>query len=194
MADTETVANDPSNPKRALLLIDVINDFEFASNGELLKHAIPAAKRLSVLRRRLKEQGTPVIYVNDNFGQWQTNFQEQIRQCLSPDCAGREVTELLLPDEADYFVLKPKFSGFYSTSLEVLLNHLQVKHLILTGFAGDICVLATAIDAYMRDYDLSVISDCVASETVESNDTALDYVKTRLKATVVPSNSVEFET
>jgi nicotinamidase-related amidase len=77
-------------------------------------------------------------YVNDNFSRWRSDFAAQVRHCLDDNVRGRPIAELLQPDEEDYFVLKPKHSGFYSTCMEVLLSHLQVRRLILTGLAGNI--------------------------------------------------------
>lgn len=179
---------DPS--KSALLLIDVINDFDFKEQRDLLKFAVPAAKKIAALKRRLKAEGVSVIYVNDNFGHWQSDFRNQIERCIHPECKGTEVASMLLPDSDDYFVLKPKHSGFYSTSLDVLLGFLGVQTLILTGVAGDICVLYTANDAYMRDYQLVIPSDCIASESAEKNKRALDHMRTLLKARVIRSSSI----
>lgn len=178
----------PAGP--ALLLIDVLNDFQFPESGKLLRYALPAARRIARLRQALKADGIPVIYVNDNFGRWQSDFKEQVARCTSSECPGREIASLLLPQEDDYFVLKPKHSGFYATPLEVLLGYLGVRDLILTGFATDICVVYTANDAYMRDYGLTVVSDCVAAESLPANRLALEQMKSRLKARVVKSNSL----
>lgn len=169
-------------PHSALLLIDVINDFEFPAGSKLLKHAIPAARKLAGIKRAAREAEMPVIYVNDNFGRWQSTFQDQIDRCRADGCPGQEIARLLQPDADDYFVLKPRHSGFYSTSLEVLLNYLGIRTLLLTGFAGDICVLYTANDAYMRSFDLVVVNDCVASETVSGNTAAIAHMRQRLKA------------
>ncbi len=84
------------------------------------------------------------------------------------------LVERLKPDEEDYFVLKPKHSGFFSTTLEILLNHLKTNTVVLTGIAGNICVLFTANDAYMRDFQLVVPSDCVASNSDTENQHALN--------------------
>lgn len=176
--------------KTALLLIDVINDMDFPEGSNLLEHAIPAAHQIARLKKRLSAKKIPVIYVNDNFGHWQCDFNEQIQRCISPLSPGREVAECLIPTPQDYFVLKPKHSGFYSTSLEVLLAHLNVRHLILTGFAADICVLYTANDAYMRDYTLTIPSDCVASETETKRKRALEHMRNLLKARVCLSTSI----
>lgn len=174
----------------ALLLIDVINDLDFPEGENLLIHAVPAARRIAALKKRLSAKNVPVIYVNDNFGRWQCDFNEQIQRCISPSSRGREVAECLIPTSSDYFVLKPKHSGFYSTSLEVLLSHLNIHHLILTGFAADICVLYTANDAYMRDFSLTIPSDCVASETETKRKRALEHMRILLKARVCLSASI----
>lgn len=178
--------------KAALLLIDVINDMNFPGSEELLRRARPAAKCLARLRERARAAGVPVIYVNDNFGQWQSDFQSQIRRCVSSESAGCAVASILIPEPDDYFVLKPKHSGFYSTPLEVLLRFLGVDTLILTGFAADICLLYTANDAYMRDYAIIVAKDCVASETDAGTQGALDHIRQRLKGKVVAGRSVRF--
>ncbi|MFD0893746.1 cysteine hydrolase [Luteolibacter ambystomatis] len=174
----------------ALLLIDVINDMAFEESAALVKHALPAAKRLDRLRRRLAAAGVPVIYVNDNFGNWQSDFKEQVQRCAGSACPGRPIASLLVPEKNDYFVLKPKHSGFHCTSLEVLLAHLGVTTLILGEFAADICVLYTANDAYMRDYSLVIPRDCVASETEEERREALQHMKKRLGARVCLSSAI----
>ena len=142
--------NAPDNASVALLLIDVINDLDFAHGKALLKQALPMATKIAALKRRAKRVGIPSIYVNDNFGRWQSDFQHVLRHCLDEDVCGKPLATLLQPDAEDYFVLKPKHSGFYSTTLELLLQALGVHTLILTGLAGNICVLFTANDAYMR--------------------------------------------
>src|SRR5207248_4843319 len=82
----------------------------------------------------------------------------------------------------DYFVLKPKHSGFFSSTLETLLRYLGVRRLIITGIAGNFCVLFTANDAYMRDYELLIPSDCVISDTAKENKEALQLMTRYLKA------------
>lgn len=174
----------------ALLLIDVINPMDFPEGRALVKQAIPAARKIAALRKRLSDAGIPVIYVNDNFGQWQSDFSEQVERCTRQDCPAREIATTLLPTKDDYFVLKPKHSGFYSTSLDVLLQFLRVDTLIITGFAADICVLYTANDGYMRDYEIVIPSDCVASETPALRSSALKQMGDRLKARICLSSSL----
>jgi len=179
----------PDKSKAALLLIDVINDFDFPEAEELLRLALPAAKNIAALKRRAKDAGIPVVYVNDNFGRWRSDFQKTVEHCR--ESRGKPFVELLLPDEDDYFVLKPKNSGFYSTTLDLLLTHLGASSLIITGIQGHNCVLFTANDAYERDYKIFVPSDCTASNTEEQNEHALKQMQTVLKADV--SNAAELD-
>ena len=183
----------PDTHSTALLLIDVINDFEFTEAESLPKFAMPMAERIARLKIRAKTAKVPVIYVNDNFGRWRSDFKGQVEHCLSSDAKGREIVKLLRPDDDDYFVLKPKHSGFYASSLEVLLEYLGTKELVLTGLAGNICVLFTANDAYMRDYKIIVPPDCTASDTEAANQAAIDEIKTVLKGDVRKSVELQFK-
>jgi nicotinamidase-related amidase len=149
--------------KTALLIIDMLNPLDFKEGKHLLKRALPAAKALAKLKARAKTKKIPVIYVNDNFGRWKSDWREIYARCASDDSLGKPLAQLLQPEPDDLFVLKPKHSGFYSTNLDVLLRELKVKRLILTGIAGNICVLFTANDAHMRDYEVIVPRDCFAS-------------------------------
>jgi nicotinamidase-related amidase len=185
--------NVPEDATMALLLIDVINDLEFAEGKALLKHALPMARRLVALKSRARQYGIPCIYVNDNFGRWQSDFQKLIHHCLEEQVLGRALATILQPDDEDYFVLKPKHSGFYSTTLDLLLRALGVQKLILTGIAGNICVLFTANDAYMRDYALVIPADCVASNTIAENKSALQLMQKVLKADITPSTELDLQ-
>src|SRR3954469_4841747 len=184
--------NVPDSAPVALLLIDVINDLEFDEGDRLLKLALPMAKALAELKSRTKKAGIPVIYVNDNFGRWQSDFNRLLQHCMNDEVRGKPIAELLQPDEDDYFVLKPKHSGFFSTTLDTLLDYLGARTVILTGMAANICVLFTANDAYMRDLHLAVPSDCVASNTEEENRNALDQMRKVLKADTRPSAELTF--
>ena len=183
--------NVPDEAGSALLLIDVINDFEFEDGDQLLKLAMPVGRSIADLKKRAKAKGIPAIYVNDNFGKWQSDFKKIVAHCLEDGVRGKPFAELLLPEDDDYFVLKPKHSGFYSTSLDLLLEHLGADKLILTGIAGNNCVLFTANDAYMRDFKLFVPSDCVVSETRQENEYALKQMEEVLKADITPSSELD---
>jgi nicotinamidase-related amidase len=183
----------PDHSPVALLLIDVINDLEFSGGEETLEHAIPMARALLELKKRAKAARIPAVYVNDNYGRWQSNFDRTVEHVLHGGVRGRPLAEILAPEEDDYFVLKPKHSGFFSTTLDTLLDYLDARTLILTGIATDSCVLFTANDAYMRDFLLVVPEDCVAAQTADATERALDLMRTSLKADTTPSTELDFE-
>ena len=176
----------------ALLLIDFINDLEFEGGERLLPSALNAAKATAQLKARARKARVPAIYCNDNFGRWRSDFRSLLNHCLRNDVRGRPIAELLAPNEDDYFVLKPKHSGFHSTTLDVLLAHLGVTTLVLTGIAGNFCVLFTAHDAYMRDYRLLAPEDCIASADEEDNRYALEHMASVCKADLRPSTDIDF--
>ena len=184
--------NVPDQCSVALVLIDVINDMEFEGGEALLRNALPAAKKLSQLTRRARDAGVPVIYVNDNFGKWRSDFRQQLGHVLEDGVRGEPIAKLLRPREEDYFVLKAKHSGFYSTQLDLLIDYLQVRTLVLAGFQTDICVLFTASDAYMRDLEILVPSDCSAAATVERHQRGLEHMSRVLHAETMPSDEVDF--
>jgi nicotinamidase-related amidase len=184
--------NAPDKSEIALVLIDVINDLEFEGGEKFFGTALPAARNIARLKERAHRAGVPVIYVNDNFGRWRSDFKGIVSHCLRDGVRGQPIAELLSPDEEDYFVLKPKHSGFFSTTLELLLEYLGAHTLVLSGFAGNNCVLFTANDAYMRDYKLIIPSDCTASIEPEANHYALRQMQEVLKADISPSAEVDF--
>jgi len=181
----------PESSAVALLLIDVINDLEFEGAEALVGESVPMARRLARLKRRARDAGIPVIYVNDNFGRWQSDFNKVVEHCLHDGVAGEELARILRPEDDDYFVLKPKHSAFYATTLDTLLAYLGAKTLIMTGIAGNICILFSANDAYMRDFNVIVPPDCVISNTDEENRNALDQMKKVLKADLTPSTELD---
>ena len=183
----------PDKSETALLLIDVINDLDFPEAGQMLPDARTMSQNLLALKQRAREAGVPVIYVNDNFGKWKSDFRRTVDHCVREDSRGREIVEILRPDDDDYFVLKPKHSGFFSTTLETLLNYLGAKRLILTGIAGNFCVLFTANDAYMRDFELLIPEDCCVSNTPRENEEALALMRKFLKADTRSSGDIELQ-
>ena len=177
----------------ALLLIDVINDLAFPGSESLIEQAEPMSKALAAFKRRATRAGVPNIYVNDNFGQWRSDFRRTVAHCISTRSPGRIVSARLKPSERDYFVLKPKHSGFYDTTLETLLDDLKITRVIVAGIAGNICVLFTANDAYMRGLRVFAPSDCIVSNTAEDNAHALRQIEHVLKGRTVPSHLLRFD-
>ena len=182
----------PDTHRVALLLIDVINDFEFPRADELFRCALPMAPRIAELKRNARAVNIPVIYVNDNFGQWKSDFRHTVEHCCAGNSRGREISRALRPEVSDYFVLKPKHSGFYQTPLELLLKHLGSERLVLAGVSTNSCILFTANDAYMRDLEVYVPPDCVAACSNQEHESALEEMKLMLKAKLIPSTELDF--
>jgi len=166
-----------SGADSALLIIDVINDLAFPGGERVLPWALRMVERLAPLARRLRRAGLPVIYVNDNFNHWRSDFRDVFRHCTRAGSRGSPVARALAPRASDYFVLKPKHSAFFSTSLVPLLEHLGTKRLLMAGIATNLCVFFSAHDAHMLEYDITVLSDCCCAESDADHDLALDQLQ-----------------
>ena len=177
----------PDTSSVALLLIDVINALDFGGADKLVGPALTMAHAVAGLKRRCARAGIPAIYVNDNFGRWRDDQHAIVARALAPGALGRPVVQLLRPEAEDYFVVKPKHSGFFATPLDTLLTYLRARTLILAGIGTELCVLFTANDAYMRDYHLIVPSDCVTAIDPIEGDLALGRMVKLLQADVRPS-------
>jgi nicotinamidase-related amidase len=176
-----------------LLLIDVINHFEYPEAHKMLIQALPIAPRIARLKARARAAGMPVIYVNDNFGQWRADLAKLLAYCLRPQAPGRQFVEQIRPDKDDYFVLKPRHSAFYQTPLEVLLEYLGASSLVLCGLATNSCIVCTAHDAKMRNFGLFVPSDCSASLTAREHKQAIAHMQTMTDAAITSSISLHLD-
>jgi nicotinamidase-related amidase len=182
--------DDGVRHETAHLLIDIVNPFDFPGAEDLFAPALAAAQRIAALKRRLRAADVPTVYVNDNFGRWELGFRELVELYRTTRKSSAALLEHVAPSAGDHFILKPKHSGFYATSLEVLLARWGTRRLILTGIAGNICVMFTANDAHMRDFELVVPADCVASEDQAANDWALRQMRWVMDADVRPSDQI----
>ena len=184
--------NAPDASRVAVLLIDVINDMEFPEGKALAARARPIGTRLSRLCARARQAQVPVIYVNDNFGRWRSDFSAQVTHCLKDGVRGADLARTLKPGPDDYFVLKPKHSAFYQTCLDLLLEHLGVNTLVIGGVTTDSCVTFTASDAYLRGYALHVLQDGCAAIDDRLHREALAHMRRALHAQTVACSRVSF--
>lgn len=182
----------PDTSQTALLILDLISDFRFVDGARLYKHAEPLGRRIAALKKRAKAAGVPTIYVNDNFGRWQSDRQDIVRHCMRTESIGRKLVAQIAPEADDYFILKPKHSGFFGTPLHQLLTGIGARTLILTGLTSHQCVLFTATDAYVREFDLLIPRDCIAAMQRRQTKAALDIFRTALKASTSPATSLRF--
>lgn len=164
----------------ALLIIDMMTDLAFPGSETMHDGVESAAIAIERLRQVCRKAGVPIVYVNDNYDEWHSERSRFVDRMKS--ASARDILSRLEPHADDFFVIKPQFSGFYATNLPVLLPKLGVTRLILTGISTDICVLFTAADAHMREYDLWVPADCVASQDEQRTGWALDIMANSMKA------------
>ncbi len=177
----------------ALLLVDVINDFDFPGADALVSYAEQAAPHIRALAARARKAHVPVIYVNDNFGHWRSDFRATVARCREPGRAGARVVEQLTPEQSDLFVLKPMHSGFFHTPLELLLRRLGTETVILCGFAANLCVAFTAYDAHMRGLKVAVPSNTTAANSDELCTQTLEQLESTVDADVRPAEELYFD-
>jgi nicotinamidase-related amidase len=159
-----------------LLIVDMISSWDFADADKLGRAAVAIAPRIGKLKERCAGAGVPVIYVNDNRERWRSEFRELVRASIQQSKAGAAIAASLLPGDDDYSVLKPEHSAFYATPLDLLLRHLRVNRLLIGGVASDQCIVMSAAEAKMRDYEVIVPRDCVADQTPARTARALRHL------------------
>jgi len=182
-------------PRRstALLILDLISEFNFPDAGRILRGAKQPAAAVAKLKARARAAGLPVIYVNDTAGKWESDPRGFVERCVRPQARGRDVVELVKPQlDQDYFIFKPKHSAFFGTPLETLLEQLRVRRLVLTGVTSHQCVLFTAMDAHVREYELLVPRDCVGAGSREETRHALFIAAKALRAGTGVSTRLRF--
>jgi nicotinamidase-related amidase len=177
----------------AVLLVDVINDFDFPGAGPLIEAASRAASPIRALAARAREAGVPVLYVNDNFGHWRSDFRATVERCSDAGRPGAEIVRRLAPEPDDLFVLKPMHSGFFHTPLELVLRQLETRSIVLCGFATNLCVAFTAYDAHMRGLRVNVPRDTTAANSDDLRSETLALLEASINAPTPRSDEVDFE-
>jgi len=173
--------------KTALLLVDFINLFDFYGASKLASRAVTAARRTAVLKERARALDIPRIYINDNFGDWARPFDRLVVECLAQKGPSATIAAALQPGAGDVAILKPRHSAFYGTPLDFILDEYGISRLILTGIAADSCVVATALDAHVRQFKLRIPCDCVAADTLAHERAVLTHMQRTLRADIRPS-------
>jgi nicotinamidase-related amidase len=169
---------------RVLLLVDFINPLDFPGADKLAAPAVAAARATAKLKERLASEGVPTVYANDNYGIWQSDFHSLVSACLSIEGAPGEIARLLYPQAQDLTILKPRHSAFYASPLELLLKEMRTSELVICGLAADMCVQLTAAEAFLREYQVWVPSDCTAAESEKAKKNALAYMADVLKCDI----------
>lgn len=179
---------DPS--RTAVLVIDMQNDF--GSPGgmvdragidlSLLREAIaPTARVLAAARRRdIPAVYTKMAHRRDLSDAGPRHGPHRVKhrpfdlgahvatpdggqgQILIEGTWNTEIIDEVAPTRGDVVVPKHRFSGFYRTELETVLETLSVNSLIVVGWTTSICVESTVRDAMFRDYTCLTLEDCTA--------------------------------
>jgi nicotinamidase-related amidase len=167
--------------RTALVVIDMINAYDFPDAEKLVPSA---TKAVPVIEELIGGHDGPVIYVNDNFGHWRSQRDELVEEAL--DGSRPDLVEPIKPDEDALFVVKARHSIFYQTPLEYLLNQEDVGNLILTGQVTEQCILYSALDAYIRHFDVRVPPDAVACIYADLAEAALAMMERNMSADLTP--------
>ena len=168
----------------------MIGAWDFVDAERLAPGAVAIAPHVAALKRRCARAGVPAIYVNDNRDRWRSEFRELATLAAHASDAGAAIARSLAPGADDYAVLKPKHSAFFATPLDLLLRHLRVTRLLLTGVATDLCILMSAAEARMRDYEAIVPRDCVAALSAARNRHALHMLEEAHQVKTTPSTRI----
>jgi nicotinamidase-related amidase len=176
--------------KSAVIVVDMLNAYEHDDADRLVDSVEGAIEPIAALVGRAVEQGVEIIYVNDNYGDWTPSQRELSERALNgnrPDL----VEPILPPDEVD-FLVKARHTIFYMTPLEYLLGQRGIDHLVLVGQVTEQCILYSALDAYVRHFEVTVPRDCVAHIHEHLADAALEMMERNMKAELTAATEVRF--
>jgi nicotinamidase-related amidase len=177
--------------RRALVVIDMINTYDHEDAERLRESAEEVVPVLGKLVKRAREAGTPVIYVNDSFGEWRSDHRALVEQALAGEHAS--LVEPIIPDEEAMFVVKARHSIFYETPLEYLLGQEEIDDIVLTGQVTEQCILYSALDAHIRHIPVIVPRDAVACIHEDLAEAALRMMEVNMDAEVVDAADVSFD-
>ncbi|MGE4241941.1 cysteine hydrolase family protein [Ramlibacter sp.] len=182
--------NDADLPKsrRALLLVDFINPLDFPGAEDLAPSALIAAKAAAKLAMAARENSIPVIYANDNFGLWRSDFAAMVKRLEKGRGESAQIVRLMRPRQGDLTILKPMHSAFFGSPLDIVLEKMGVRSIVLAGLATDICIQLTAADAFLRSLKVHVPPECTAAESEVKKRNALIYMRDILKCDIRPAS------
>lgn len=179
--------------RRALLLVDFINPLDFPEAECLAPFAVEAARLTARLKKAARAAGVPVIYANDNFGNWTSDFPSLAKKLAAGHGPSAQIAKTLRPLHGDISVLKPRHSAFFGTPLDILLDSIGAREIIITGLATNICVQLTAADAFLRNYKVAVPENCTAAETIAEKSSALEHMKNILRCDISAATGDRFK-
>jgi nicotinamidase-related amidase len=175
--------------KTALIVVDMLNSYDHEDAEQLTKSVGDVVEPLSELIARADDEGVELIYVNDNYGDWNSSQEELAKQAM--EGARPDLVEPLLPPEGADFVIKARHTIFYMTPLEYLLGQKGIDHLVLAGQVTEQCILYSALDAYVRHFDVSIPRDGVAHIHEQLAEAALEMMERNMGAELTSCADVE---
>jgi nicotinamidase-related amidase len=176
--------------RTALLIVDMLNIYEHEDADRLAASVKGAVPQIAALIERARSDEVPLVYVNDNYGDWNSSSEELAERAM----AGRhaDLVEPLLPRKDDAFVIKARHSVFYSTPLEYLLQSMEVGRIVLAGQATEQCILYSALDGYVRHFEVVVPRDGVAHIYEHLADAAFEMMERNMHAQIQPAEEVRW--
>jgi nicotinamidase-related amidase len=169
----------------ALVVIDMLTAYDFEDAETLAESAEKAVPNIAKLVERARDEDVPVIYVNDNYGDWNSSADELVERALEGERP--DLIEPIKPPDVAKFVIKARHSAFYGTPLEYLLRTEGIDRIVMTGQATEQCILYSALDAYVREIEVAVPRDAVAHIDEELAEASLRMMETNMSADVTPS-------
>jgi nicotinamidase-related amidase len=173
----------------ALLVVDMLNPYEHPEAERLARGVEGALPGIRTLLRRAGEAEAPIVYVNDNYGDWNSSSEELGKRAMAG--AHPELVEPILPASGQSFVVKARHSAFYETPLEYLLDQMGVERLVLSGQVAEQCILYSALDAYVRHFDVVIATDAVAAIYDELGKAALEMIERNMSAELTMAVEVD---
>lgn len=175
--------------KSALLVIDLQNAFvhekgTLGVSGVDTKRLSAIVPPLQKLIRRCHDADIPVIWTKQEH--FATDHNRARKKLAGHTSKRKQVSALagtwdeeiidelkpLSEQRPEFVVLKHRFGAFYETRLEMMLRMLGVQHLFVTGTTTNACVETSIREAYLRDYDVIALDDCISGVNAEWEETA----------------------
>ena len=174
--------------KTALVVVDMLNTYEHADAEALTRSVREVLPNIASLIDRARSNDVQVIYVNDNYGAWNKGRSELVERASAGPHG--DLIEPIVPDDDTAFVVKARHSIFFETPLEYLLRTSGVERVVLVGQVTEQCILYSALDAYIRHFQVVVPPDAVAAIHPELHDAALEMMRINMDADLTPSADV----
>jgi nicotinamidase-related amidase len=177
--------------KSALIVVDMLNAYEHDDAERLVESVERVIDPISELVARAREDEVELIYVNDNYGDWNSSSSELAERAL--DGRRPDLVEPVLPPEGADFVIKARHTIFYMTPLEYLLGQQDISHLVLAGQVTEQCILYSALDAYVRHFEVSIPTDAVAHIHEDLAEAALKMMERNMGVELVSGAGCRLE-